>query len=129
MRWVEGGKVCTVAAATEACYIAVDGHSGAAGGVGGYAFPVGADGDILRIAAAYYTYGSAHSGRLEVELYTLTVFDGKGDIAVHIRLGVWCAADVCTRSSGYVGVVFAVLYLPVFGGGVRLVGGNDSSMV
>ena len=93
MRWVEGGKVCTVAAAIEACYIAVDGHSGAAGGIGGSAIiPVGVDSDIFSIAAAYDTYGGTGSGCLEVELYRRVFFDGKGDIAAHVYL--------CLQSGG-----------------------------
>ena len=36
---------------------------------------------------------------------------------------------VATCSSGYVGIVVVVLHLPVFGGSVRLVGGNDGSIV
>ena len=58
MRWVETGDVLSVIVAIEADYIAVDGHSGAVGGVGGTDLPAGADGDVLRIAAAYDTYGS-----------------------------------------------------------------------
>ena len=38
------------------------------------------------------------------------------------------AADVCTRSSGYVVIVF-VLYLPVFCDGVLFVGGKDDSVI
>ena len=93
MRWVEGGEVCTVAAAIESGYITVDGHSSATGGVGGSAYPIGADCDILCIAAAYDTYGSAVSGCLEVERYRRVFGDGKGDIAAH----VYC---LCLQSGG-----------------------------
>ena len=62
------------------CYIAVYSHSGTVGGIGGSAIPVGVDGDVLRIAAAYDTYGSTIGGYIEVELYRRSVGNGKGEI-------------------------------------------------
>ena len=52
MRYVESGDVIFVIVAIEANYIAVDFHLGAVGGVVGSTFPVGADGDVLRIATS-----------------------------------------------------------------------------
>ena len=125
MRRVEGGDVCSVTAAIEISYVAVDSHLGVAGGVVAEACLSGADGDIIGLAAAYDTYGSAGFGCLEVELYRCSVFDSKGDIAAR----VWRAAYVGTGSSGYVGIVLIVLHLPVFGGGVLFVGGEDGSVI
>ena len=129
MRRVEGGEVCSVFLAIEANQVAVDSHSRSIGGVGGNTCPIGADCDVLRIAAAYDTHGSAGCGRLKVELYSRSVGNGKGDIAAHIGLGVWRAADVVTGSSRYIGIVLPVLHIPIFGGGVRLVGGEDGSVI
>jgi hypothetical protein len=92
VRRVEGGEVCSILGAIEANQVAVDGHSGATGGVGGSACPAGTDGDVLRIAAAYYTYGGNVGSSPEVEAYRLAVFDGKGDIAAHVYL--------CLQSGG-----------------------------
>ena len=98
MRRIEGGKVRSVVSAIKARQVAVDGHSGAtcSNGKGTWPVtivPVGTDGDISRIAAAYDTYGSGGSGCLEVELYSRPVGNGKGDIAAH----VYC---LCLQSGG-----------------------------
>ena len=103
MRRVEGGEVTVVVAAFESYYIAVDGHSGSSGGNGKGTYvvaivPAGADGDVLRIAAAYDTYGSTGSGCLEVELYRRSVGNGKGDIAAHVYL---CLQSGGTREKPY----------------------------
>ena len=129
MRRVEDGEVYSVFGAIEARYIAIDFHLGTLGSNCKSTWtiavvPIGADCDVLRIATAYDTYGSGGSGCLEVELYRRVFFDGKGDIAIHIKL----RARICTRSSGYVGIV-EILYLPVFGGGVRLVGSKYGSVI
>jgi len=93
VRHVEGGEVCSVSIAIEANYIAIDGHSGATGGVGGRAIPVGVDGDVLRIATAYDTYGSTLGSCREDEPYRRVFSHGKGDIAAH----VYC---LCLHSGG-----------------------------
>ena len=134
MRRVEDGEVYSVFGAIEARYIAIDFHLGTLGSNCKSTWtiavvPRGADGDVLRIAAAYYTYGSTLGGCLEVELYRRVFFDGKGDIAAHVRLATATATDVAARSSGYVGVIIVVLHFPILMGGVRLVCGKDGSVV
>ena len=89
--------------------------------------PVGADCDVLRIAAAYDTYGSTGSGCLEVEPYRRVFCDGKGDIAIHIGLRR-ATAHVGTCGSD-VDITFGVLYLPVLGSGVSGIGGKDGSEI
>ena len=125
MRWVEGGEFFFVISAVETDYISVDYHSSATCGVVGIAFPVGAYGDVLSRAATYDTHGSSIGCCPEVELYSLAATNGKGDITTHIKL----RAHVATRSSGYIGIVFIVLYFPVLGDSVRLVCGKDDSVI
>ena len=114
--------------ALEANYIAIDGNLGAVGGVVGSACPTCADDDVLCIAAAYDTYGGICLGCHEVKLYRRVFGNGKGDIAAHIRLDMWCTADVDTVGKD-IGIVLPVLHLPVFGGSVLFVGGEDGSVI
>jgi hypothetical protein len=125
VRQVDGGKLRSVVAAIEDDYIAVDGHNAIGSSIGGNTFPTGADGDGSIGDTAFDTYGGIGSGCLEVELYSLATFNGKGDITAHIKLG----AHVAARSSGYIGIVVVVLYLPVFGDSVLFVCGKDGSVI
>ena len=56
--------------------------------------------------------------------YRRTIFDGKGDIAVHIKL--W--APISTGSRYCFGIVF-VAHIPAFGVGVGGIGGFDDSEI
>ena len=103
MRQVEFGDICSVNAAIEANYIAIDFHLGTVGsnckGTWGVAIvPASTDCDVLRIAAAYDTYGCTGSGCHEVETYSLAAFNGKGDIAAHVYL---CLQSGGTREKPY----------------------------
>ena len=127
VRQVDGGKLRSVVAAIEDDYIAVDGHNAIGSSIGGNTFPAGADGDGSIGDTAFDTYGGIGSGCLEVELYILATFNGKGDIAIHI--GLRRATAHVGTCGGDVGVIIVVLYLPVLGSGVSGIGGKDGSVI
>ena len=68
-----------------------------------------------------HTYGASGSREVEHVCHGVRV---EGESLLGGGFGyVGSGALMLTRSSGYVGIVVVVLHLPVFGGGVRLVGG------